>query len=217
MTIDQANTEQVFLIAGLGNPGREYKSTRHNIGFMVVDALAEKCAIAIKRVQQKAMVGTGKYQSNTLILVKPQTYMNLSGQSVGPLLRYYKVPLSHLLVIHDDLDTPFKTLRVRPQGGAGGQKGLASIIQVLGTKEFARLRMGIGRPPGRMDPANFVLENFTADQKLDLDEMIHRAVDAALHFVTEGIDAAMNKYNPAPEPPAKKTAPPVENADAAQH
>ena len=130
-----------------------------------------------------------------MILAKPQTYMNLSGQSVQGLLHFYKLPLENLLIAHDDLDIPFGTIRVRPGGGPGGQKGMASAIDYLGTKDFPRLRIGIGRPPGRMDPAAYVLQDFSREDMKSLSMVIDRAADAALEFVVNGLDKAMNKYN----------------------
>lgn len=184
-----------YLIVGLGNPGREYRQNRHNVGFMAIDHLAQKLDIRISRLQSKALTGSGSFEGNKLVLAKPQTYMNLSGQSVSGLCNFYKAPLDHLLVIHDDLDLPAGTLRLRPSGGSGGQKGLASIIERLGTQDFARLRIGIGRPPGQMDPADYVLEDFTPAEREIIALTLERVVQAILTFVHEGIHNAMNQYN----------------------
>ena len=135
----------VYLIAGLGNPGREYRESRHNFGFMVADRLAERLNVQFTKEQQKALIATAFYEGRKLLLVKPQTYMNESGKAVVPLLRYYKVPQERLLVIHDDMDIPFGTLRIRPNGSNGGQKGVGSIITQLGNQDFSRIRCGIGR------------------------------------------------------------------------
>lgn len=188
-------TDETYLIVGLGNPGREYKDSRHNVGFMLVDRLSVRLNARLTRMQAKALVGTVNHEGNKLILAKPQTYMNLSGQSIQGLARFYKVPLENMIVAHDDLDLPFGTLRVRPGGGPGGQKGVASTIQRLGTKDFRRLRIGIGRPPGRMDPADYVLQNFAQADLPLLSDILDRAAEAALTFVTEGLNAAMNKFN----------------------
>src|SRR6266508_187157 len=187
--------ENTCLLIGLGNPGREYRDNRHNIGFMVIDRLAVRLNARGLKVQSKAIVTTATYEDRRLILAKPQTYMNLSGQSVQGLANFYKLPLENLLVAHDDLDLPFGTIRMRPGGGAGGQKGVASTIERLGTKDFARLRLGIGRPPGRMDPSAYVLQDFSRDETKILSELLDRAADAALEFVISGLDKAMNKYN----------------------
>lgn len=184
-----------FLLIGLGNPGREYKDTRHNIGFMLIDQLAERIGARGMKVQSKAIITSGLYEERKLILAKPQTYMNLSGQSVQGLLHFYKIPLENLLVAHDDLDIPYGTIRIRPSGGPGGQRGMANTIELLGTKDFPRLRLGIGRPPGRMDPKDYVLQNFSKDELKLMPELLSRAADAALEFVMKGLNAAMNKYN----------------------
>ncbi|MCL4275427.1 MAG: aminoacyl-tRNA hydrolase [Anaerolineales bacterium] len=184
-----------FLIIGLGNPGREYRDTRHNIGFMLMDVLAVRLDARGMKLQSKAIITSALYEERKIILAKPQTYMNLSGQSVQGLLNFYKIPVTNLLVAHDDMDLPFGTLRIRPGGGPGGQRGMAHTIELLGTKDFPRLRLGIGRPPGRMDPKAYVLQNFTKDDFKLLPDVLNRAADAALEFVINGLNAAMNKYN----------------------
>lgn len=184
-----------YLIIGLGNPGREYKDNRHNIGFMLIDRLAVRIDARGIKLQSKAIVTSGFYEERKLILAKPQTYMNLSGQSVQGLLHFYKIPSENLMVAHDDLDLPLGTIRIRPGGGAGGQRGMASTIERLGTKDFPRLRLGIGRPPGRMAPADYVLQNFSRAEMLIVSETLDRAADAVLTFITEGLNAAMNRFN----------------------
>lgn len=187
--------DTTYLLIGLGNPGREYRDTRHNIGFMLIDRLAVRLDARGMKVQSKAIVTNALYQDRKLILAKPQTYMNLSGHSAQGLLNFYKIPVENMLVAHDDLDLPFGTIRIRPKGGPGGQKGMASTIDQLGTNGFPRLRIGIGRPPGRMDPAAYVLQNFSKDEMKTLSDIVDRAADAALEFVVNGVNAAMNKYN----------------------
>ncbi len=184
-----------FLIIGLGNPGREYRSTRHNVGFMAVDGLCQAFAIRLARLQSKALVGTGNWNGRKIILAKPQAFMNLSGRPVSSLLRFYKIPLEQLLVVHDDIDLPVGTLRMRPGGGSAGQKGLGSIIAQLGTEAFPRLRIGIGRPPGQMDPADYVLEDFTSAEKELLPQVLSRAVEAAEDFIQYGLEHAMTAFN----------------------
>jgi peptidyl-tRNA hydrolase, PTH1 family len=186
---------ETYLIVGLGNPGREYRLNRHNAGFMQVDALAEHLGVRFSRLEGKALITKAEYQGRRLILAKPQTYMNLSGRAVSSLLRFYKVPLERLLVTYDDVDLPFGTLRMRPKGGAAGQKGLRSIFEQLGTQEFPRLRIGIGRPPGRMDAAAYVLQNFTQGEFESLSLTLRTGVEAILTFVTEGLEIAMTRYN----------------------
>jgi peptidyl-tRNA hydrolase, PTH1 family len=184
-----------ILIVGLGNPGREYKDTRHNLGFMLVDRLTVRLDARGMKVQSKAIVISAQYEGRKLILAKPQTFMNLSGQAVQGLLRFYKLPVENMLVVEDDLDLPFCTIRIRPGGGPGGQRGMGSVIQQLGTENFPRLRIGIDRPPGRMDPAAYVLQEFSQKELQAVSETLDRAADAALTFATEGLNAAMNKFN----------------------
>lgn len=188
-------TLDTFLLIGLGNPGRDYRDTRHNFGFMLIDRIAVRLNARGMKVQSKAIVTDAIYEDRKLILAKPQTYMNLSGQSVQGLVHFYKIPLTNLMVLSDDLDIPFGTIRIRAAGGPGGQRGLSSVIESLGTKDFPRLRLGIGRPPGRMDPANFILQNFSRDEMKSISEILDAGADAVLEFVENGLNAAMNKFN----------------------
>ena len=185
----------LYLVVGLGNPGREYKENRHNVGFMLVDRLSVRLDARNMKVQSKAIVISTQWEGRKLILAKPQTYMNLSGTSVQGLLHFYKLPVENLLVVHDDLDLPFGTLRIRPGGGPGGQKGVDDVIYRLGTQEYARLRIGIDRPPGRMDPAHYVLQDFPSKELIALSQILDRAADAVQTWIVEGINAAMNKFN----------------------
>jgi PTH1 family peptidyl-tRNA hydrolase len=187
--------EQTFLLIGLGNPGREYKDTRHNFGFMLIDRIAVRLNARGMKVQSKAIVMTSAYEDRKLILAKPQTFMNLSGQSVQGLAHFYKVPYTNMMVLSDDLDIPFGTIRIRASGGPGGQRGMASIIEKLGTKDFPRLRLGIGRPPGRMDPAAYVLQSFSKDEMQTLSEVLDHGAEAVFAFVTHGLNKAMNEFN----------------------
>lgn len=184
-----------FLLIGLGNPGREYKDTRHNVGFMLIDRIAVRLNARGLKVQSKAIVMNTIHEERKLVLAKPQTFMNLSGQSVQGLAHFYKVPFTNMLVLSDDLDIPFGTIRIRASGGPGGQRGMASIIEKLGTKDFPRLRLGIGRPPGRMDAAAYVLQNFSKDEMQTLSEVLDHGADAVFAFVTHGLNKAMNEYN----------------------
>jgi PTH1 family peptidyl-tRNA hydrolase len=193
------NNNQPILIAGLGNPGRQYRQARHNIGFMLIDQLAERLGLTFGRMQNKALVTTGHYQEKKIILAKPQSFMNNSGQVVGALVRFYKLSLENLLIVCDDVDLPFETLRLRPSGGSAGQKGMKSIIQHLGSQDFPRLRLGIDHPPGRMDTADYVLQNFPKKDSEALAIFLRRATDAALCFVTTGIEDAMTTFNRTPE------------------
>lgn len=189
-------TEQdTYLIVGLGNPGREYSQTRHNIGFMLLDRLAVKLGVRFSRVQNRALVTRADYKNCRLILAKPQTYMNLSGQAVSALQRFYKIPLDNLMVTYDEVDLPFGTLRLRPKGGSAGHRGMRSIIQHLASEDFPRLRLGVGRPPGRMQAADYVLQDFAKDELAELPFMLDTGVEALLVYLSEGIEAAMNHYN----------------------
>ena len=184
-----------YLIVGLGNPGREYSGTRHNVGFMAIDTLCQELGIRITRMQSRALVGNGLLEANKVILAKPQTFMNLSGQAVSGLVKFYKVSLEELIVIHDDIDLPLGTIRLRPSGGSAGQKGLASTMDYLGTNGFPRLRIGIGRPPGRMEAADYVLQNFAAGEQEILTEILERVSKAVQVFILDGIEAAMTQFN----------------------
>lgn len=192
--LDSLNKENT-LIVGLGNPVLAYRHNRHNVGFMVADALADKLGIPLKRVKFKAQIGNGKLVDIPVIIAKPLTFMNNSGEAVAPLVRYFKVPLERLLVIHDDMDLPLGTLRMRPSGGSAGHNGMLSIFDKLGTNVIPRLRVGIGRPPGRMDPADYVLQDFPRSEEELLSMVIAQACEAALAFITTGLEKAMNTYN----------------------
>ncbi len=186
--------EERYLIVGLGNPGRAYAFNRHNVGSMAVDKLALGAGIDLRRVQSKAIVGNGRLANRPVILAKPQTFMNLSGEAVGALANYYRVSPAAILVVYDELDIPFGVIRLREKGGAGGHNGMRSLIQHLGN-DFPRLRLGIGRPPGRMDPAAFVLQDFGRDELPLVSEMLTTAVEAIELFVRDGIQLAMSRYN----------------------
>jgi PTH1 family peptidyl-tRNA hydrolase len=183
-----------FLIAGLGNPGKDHRKNRHNIGFMTIDRLAEESGISMSRTQSRAIVGNGRIAGEQVILAKPQTYMNRSGDSIGPLVNYYHIPLENVLVIYDELDLPFGTLRLRAEGGSGGHNGMKSIINHLG-QGFPRLRLGIGRPSGRMEPADYVLQDFRGAETEVAGALLNEAVSAVETYLREGIDLAMTKHN----------------------
>ena len=187
--------KELFLIAGFGNPGREFRNTRHNVGFILIDSLVNEFKTKLTKVQFKAMTGTTDIDDARIILAKPQTYMNLSGQAVASLVRFYKIPLSNVIVAHDDIDLPLGTIRIRPGGGSAGQRGLASTIEKLGTQDFPRMRIGIGRPSGSQEAAGYVLQEFSkADEKI-LEEVFPQAVLALRAFISEGLEVAMTRYN----------------------
>ncbi len=185
-----------YLIVGLGNPGREYRYNRHNVGFLTLDRLVERHQLTgFTKMQSRALITTGTAAGAALVLAKPQTYMNLSGQAVGALARFYEVPFERLLVCSDDIDLPLGTLRLRPEGGSAGQKGLESIIEHLGTQAFPRLRLGIGRPPGVKAAAGYVLRDFKGEELDLINAALDRAVDAIESFLREGIILAMSRFN----------------------
>jgi PTH1 family peptidyl-tRNA hydrolase len=193
--VDEIQRNSIYLIVGLGNPGREYKSNRHNVGFMLIDKLASRLGVTFGRMESQALVTKTDYLERRLALAKPQTYMNLSGQAVSSLVRFYKVPLTNSLVVYDDVDLPMGTLRMRPSGGAGGHNGVVSILERLGTQEFPRLRIGISRPPGRLEAADYVLHDFSKEELEVLPDILDQAVGAVLTYITEGLEAAMTQYN----------------------
>ena len=186
------------LIVGLGNPGREYRDTRHNVGFMVADEVARRYSLtfAMAPSQVPDAFVAKKFGVPPLMVAKPLTFMNNSGDVVGALARYYDVPIDDLLVVVDEVALPFGRLRARARGSAGGHNGLKSVIARLGTTEFPRLRLGVGRGDARRDLADHVLSRFEADEQSALGEFIARAADAAEMFAAEGIDKVMTTYNP---------------------
>jgi PTH1 family peptidyl-tRNA hydrolase len=197
-----------YLIVGLGNPGREYENTRHNVGFRCVDALAKAHGLSFDpKKQSKAKVADGVIVGKRVLLAKPQTFMNLSGSAVQGLAAFYKIPSGNIMVILDDLDLPLGTLRIRPKGGSGGHKGVTDIIQRLGTQDFPRIRFGISRPPGRMDPAAHVLLPFTGEESPIATQTFERAVKAIEAWLTDGIENSMNRYNGSAEEVAARLAP----------
>jgi len=191
---DIRENNRPYLIVGLGNPGSKHRENRHNVGFMTVDHLAEAAGISMGRVQHKALFGKGEIAEYPVILAKPQTFMNRSGDSINLLARYYRIPFDRVLVVYDELDLPLGSLRLRQKGGSGGHNGMKSVIQHLGN-DFPRLRLGIGRPPGRMEPAAYVLRDFRKEELPIVNELLDDAVAAIESFVQFGVDLAMSKHN----------------------
>lgn len=184
-----------YLIVGLGNPGRKYANNRHNVGFRCADHLASAHGLSFNRRQRQASIALGPILQRSVVLAKPRTYMNKSGHPVASLARFYRVPLDRLFVVYDDLDLPLGTTRVRPSGGSGGHRGMKSVIKQLGSQAFPRLRIGIGRPPGRMDPADYVLHDFSDEEEAVLGRTLEQATAAIETWLTEGVDEAMSHYN----------------------
>ncbi len=186
----------MYVIVGLGNPGKEYVNTRHNVGFRVVDAIADKYNIAVTEKKHRALVGKGVVDGQKVILVKPQTYMNLSGESVREVIDYYKVDeKEELIVIFDDISLDVGKLRIRKKGSAGGHNGIKNIIAHLGHDTFQRIKMGVGDKPKGYDLADYVLGHFSAEDNLLMQEGISKAVEAVTVMMNEGPDKAMNLYN----------------------
>jgi len=184
-----------WLIVGLGNPGPGYAGHRHNAGAMVADVLAGRTGARFRAGKFRAAVAEGRLAGHPVTLGKPLTYMNLSGGPVAGLASYYRIPAGQLVVIHDELDLPFGTIRLKRGGGDNGHNGLRSVTTSLGTREYYRVRFGIGRPPGRMDPAVFVLRDFTAAQRKELPFLLDRAADAAEALLADGLAAAQNAFH----------------------
>lgn len=185
----------MFVIAGLGNPGLKYAGTRHNVGFGVIDALAEKYRISVDMGKHKALIGKGVIEGQKVILVKPLTYMNLSGESIREVVAYYKLLPEELLVIYDDINLDVGRLRIREKGSAGGHNGMKNIIACLGSDEFPRIRIGVGDKPSRMDLVDYVLGRFSDEELPDVRDGIARAAEAAAMVVNGQIPEAMNQFN----------------------
>ncbi|GIG85643.1 aminoacyl-tRNA hydrolase [Plantactinospora endophytica] len=187
-----------WLLVGLGNPGKEYARHRHNVGFLVADLLAERVGAKFGRHRRAvAEVAEGRlgFGGPKLVLAKPMTYMNLSGGPVAALAQFYKVPVEQIVAVHDELDIPYGQIRLKQGGGEGGHNGLRSMSKSLGTKDYLRVRFGIGRPPGRQDPADFVLSDFSSAERKELEFLVDRAADAAEAAVSRGLEWAQNAYH----------------------
>jgi len=183
------------MVVGLGNPGLEYEKTRHNAGFLVADLLAENLRVTYWKDEAGARVGLVRFGDDDLLLVKPQTFMNLSGKAVARLAASYDVPVADIVVVHDDLDLPEETLRIKRGGGHGGHNGLRSLVDSLGGGDFIRVKIGIGRPPGRQDPAAYVLEPLRSAALEQLTAMTPHAAQAVIHILEHGVESAMREYN----------------------
>jgi len=190
--------EIVRVVIGLGNPGPEYQKTRHNLGFWVVDLLAQRWSTTLSRRSFQSLIGDVQWRGEKILLVQPQTFMNRSGQAVAQIRDFYHLELTDLLVVHDDLDLPLGRIRIkRGGGGAGGNRGVASIIAALGSKDFLRVKIGIGRPPGRKDPAHFVLQPFTTQEEAFILPAVERAANAVEVILLEGMEKAMAFFHTA--------------------
>lgn len=187
--------EKLFIIAGLGNPGRKYEDTRHNIGFRAIDYLSVKYGIGVNRLKHKALIGDGIINGERVMLVKPQTFMNLSGESINDIVEWFKLPVKNLIIIYDDADLPLGTIRIRPKGSSGTHNGMKSIIYHLQSDEFPRIRIGIGNAPEEWDLADYVLSRFSPEEAGIIAKSIERVAEATAVIIKSGVEAAMNQYN----------------------
>lgn len=208
----------MYIIVGLGNPGKKYENTRHNMGFLTIDVIAEKLGIKVDRIKFKSLVGETNFSGEKVVLVKPQTYMNLSGQAVREIMNFYKVPIENLIVIYDDIDIAVGKLRIRKKGSAGTHNGMRDIVYQLQDDGFPRIRVGIGAER-KGDLVNFVIGGFTKEERPLLEESVTKAADASLAIITDGIEKAMNAYNVREKKEKKKpadTKPETESAEQNQ-
>jgi PTH1 family peptidyl-tRNA hydrolase len=192
-------SEGPVLVVGLGNPGSSYAGNRHNVGAMVLDELAARAGVKLspgKGKRARTLIGEGRLAGRRVVLARPTTYMNESGGPVRGLLDYHSIPSTDLVVLHDELDIPFASVRLKRGGGEGGHNGLRSITRSTGTKDYLRVRVGIGRPPGRQDPADFVLKDFSATERKELDLLVAEAADATEELLAQGLEAAQNVVHP---------------------
>ena len=185
----------MYIIAGLGNPGKQYESTRHNVGFCVIDILADRMGVCVEEKKHKALGGRGILEGHKIVLLKPQTFMNLSGESIRGAADYYKVEKENIMIIYDDISLEPGQLRIRKKGSAGGHNGIKNIIAHLGTQEFPRIKVGIGDKPRQMDLADYVLSRFSKGEQELMDKAYRDAADAAAMVIGQGMDPAMNHYN----------------------
>lgn len=185
----------MYLIVGLGNPENEYANTRHNMGFDVINEISDKCNIKVSKSKFDALYGMGEINGKRVILVKPQTYMNLSGESIIKFKKFYKISNKEIIIIYDDIDLAVGDIRLKPKGGAGTHNGMRSVLQNLNTEDFIRVRVGIGTPENKEDMINYVIGAIPKREKEILDESVKRASESVLEILQNGIDVAMNKFN----------------------
>lgn len=185
----------MYIIMGLGNPGKKYENTRHNAGFDVIDELAKRLNVSVDKIKHKALIGEARIGTEKVILVKPQTYMNLSGETAISISQFYKMDLDKLIVVYDDIDLDIGKLRIRKKGSAGSHNGMKSIIKCLGSQDFPRVRVGVSKPEPERDLADFVLSRVPKDRQNDMDLAIEKAASTVEEIIRSGLDVAMNKYN----------------------
>jgi peptidyl-tRNA hydrolase, PTH1 family len=187
--------EERFIIAGLGNPGSKYANTRHNVGFMTLDLISVQSKIKITKVKHKALIGEGTFLGRKIVLVKPQTFMNLCGECIREILEWYKTPPENIIIVYDDIDLPPGKIRIRPEGSSGTHNGMKSVIYQIQSDKFPRIRIGTGKPPEGWDLADYVLGRFSPDEMELVKSSIARAAEAAVDIIEAGVEHAMNKFN----------------------
>lgn len=187
--------EDLFLVIGLGNPGSRYDNTKHNVGFETVDLLADKYNIKISKLKHKALYGDGFIENKKVVLAKPQTFMNLSGESVREMIEWYKIPSQNIIIVYDDIDLQLGKIRVRPKGSSGTHNGMRSVLYHIQTEDFPRVRIGIGRPPQGWELADYVLSKFGGEERKIINESITQAAEAVTAILKSGPETAMNRYN----------------------
>ena len=192
---NQEKGQEIFVVVGLGNPGKQYEQTKHNVGFLVIDKLAEKYQIPMTKFQYKAFVGSGTIKNKKVLLVKPQTFMNLSGESVREIVNFYKVPQERFVVIYDDTSLPMGQIRLREKGSHGGHNGIRNIIQLMGTDVFGRIKVGIGEKPNGWDLADYVLAKFEQNDLPLMENGMDKATEAVEWILSKGMQDAMNRMN----------------------
>jgi len=187
--------EDMYVIIGLGNPGTRYEKTRHNVGFDAIDLLSKKHNIGMTKIKHKAVIGDGTIEGCRVLLVKPQTFMNLSGESVREIIEWYKIPTRNIIILYDDIDLPVGKLRIRPNGSSGTHNGMRSVIYQIQSEDFPRIRIGVDKPPQGWDLADFVLSKFLSDERKIVDDVIENATRAVEVILKSGVDNAMNRFN----------------------
>ncbi|MCC0739626.1 aminoacyl-tRNA hydrolase [Clostridioides sp. ZZV14-5902] len=185
----------MYVVVGLGNPGKKYEKTRHNVGFDVIDILAKEYNISVTKIKHKALIGEGRVGIEKVLLVKPQTYMNLSGETLIDIYKYYKVDLNNIVVVYDDIDLDVGKIRIRKKGSGGTHNGMKSITKCLGSNDFPRVRVGVSKPEVGQDLADFVLSRFRKEESDNINEALEKAACAVNSIIRENIDMSMNKYN----------------------
>ncbi len=186
--------ENIYIVVGLGNPGKKYENTRHNIGFMVIDYLADELNVPVNKIKHQALIGEAKIGQSKIVLIKPQTFMNLSGKSVVAISNFYKIPMNNLIVVYDDVDIPYMELRIREKGSAGTHNGMKSILNLLGKSEFPRVRMGIGKDE-TIPLADYVIGKFSQTELKNMEEFVPNGGKAIMEIIRTDVNSAMNKYN----------------------